>query len=340
MRINRIIFAVVLLVLLGAGIGIKMRGGAKETGVWYQEVRELYYDIPVQVKFFPENTQLSARVWAYLESMDDVFNDYKDGSEISAVNRVNAAGEVTLSPVLTDAFDKALQAWQFSEGVFDVSCTPLRKIWRQAEKRGNPPSEAEILAAKERCGMKVKQNGDRLTLSRDGLVFDFGGIDKGIIADHVVEMLKAGGARSALVQIGGETAAFGLSQKKKPFRIGIQHPEKRDGVWSVIQDSGTGLSASTSGNYENPITINGFTFYHIMDPRTGYPAKTDVLSVSIAFPETGKNWLTDSLSTTGVLLGPKKTFEIVKRLGGEAMFLIREDGKIKEVKSSGWGMFE
>ncbi|MFA6173478.1 MAG: FAD:protein FMN transferase [Kiritimatiellales bacterium] len=338
MSFKRVVLTGILLTL--ASNGICGDSVAEKSGRWYQDVRDLYYGLPVQVRYYPEDTQLTGRVWTYLESIDDVFNDYKAESEISAINRLNAVGDVTLSPMLADAFDKAGQAWQFSEGVFDVSCTPLRNLWRQAEKRGVLPSDGEIAAARDRGGMKVKQNGSRLTLSREGLVFDFGGIDKGIIADGVIRMLKDGGAQSALVQIGGETAAFGLSQKDRPFRIAVQHPGIRDGTWCVIQANGNGLSASTSGNYENPITINGKEFYHIMDPRTGYPAKTDVLSVSIAFPETGKNWLADSLSTTGVLLGSGKTFEIVKRFGGEAMFLIREDGKIREVTSPGWEAFK
>jgi thiamine biosynthesis lipoprotein len=140
--------------------------------------------------------------------------------------------------------------------------------------------------------------------------------------------------------VGGETAAFGLSPRNKPFRIAIQHPEDREGLWSVIQDPGTGLSASTSGNYENPIMINGQTFYHIMDPRTGYPAKTQIVSVSIAFPQTGKNWLADTLSTTGVVLGPEKTFEIIKPLGGEALFLVKQGNEIREVASDGWRRFQ
>lgn len=316
--------------------GCRYSISAEKSGRWYQEVRDLYYGLPVQVKYCPEDTQLTSRVWDYLESVDDVFNDYKPGSEISAINRLNAAGNVTLSPMLAEAFEKSRQAWQFSEGVFDVSCSPLRKLWKQAAKGGMLPAEGEIMSARERCGMKVEQDGARLILLRDGLVFDFGGIVKGIIADHVITMLKEGGAQSALVQIGGETAAFGLSQKDRPFRIAVQHPEIRDGTWCVIQAAGAGLSTSTSGNYEQPILINGKEFYHIMDPRTGYPAKTDILSVSIAFPQTGKNWLADSLSTTGVLLGPDKTFSIVKKFGGEAMFLIRENGQIKEITSPGW----
>ena len=315
--------------------------GCKESGRWYQEVRELYYGIPVQVRYYPENTQLTTRVWAYLESIDDVFNDYKAGSEISTINCLSAAGDVTLSPMLADAFGKAQQAWKFSEGVFDISCAPIRNLWKQAAKQGTLPSDAEVAAVRERCGMdRVELNGNRLTISKAGLQFDFGGIVKGMIADHVVEMLKAGGAQSALVQIGGETAAFGLSQKKRPFRIAIQHPEVRDGVWSVIQDPGTGLSASTSGNYEQPIMVNGQEFYHIMDPRTGYPAKTQIISVSIAFPQTGKNWMADVLATAGVLLGPEKTFEVIKPFGGEAMFLVKENGEIREIDSPGWGNFK
>lgn len=75
-----------------------------------------------------------------------------------------------------------------------------------------------------------------------GVEFDFGGIVKGMMADPVVEMLKAGSAQSAWVQIGGE-------------------------------------------NDENPIQINGKEFYDIFDPRTGYPANTGIVSVSIGFPK-------------------------------------------------------
>jgi thiamine biosynthesis lipoprotein len=100
------------------------------------------------------------------------------------------------------------------------------------------------------------------------------------------------------------------------------------------------LSGSTSGNYEMPIIIGGEKYYHIFDPRTGKPAPTAVVSVSVVFPETGKNWMADSLTTTGVLLGPEKTIELVQKLGGEALFLMRAGDKIHEVKSPGWARFE
>ena len=301
----------------------------------------MYHGMPVQVHHFPSDEALSKRVWAYLESINDVFNDYKAGSEIYAINRQDGTNDVTLSPMLAEAFSKARQAWELSEGTFDITSAPIRNLWREAVPLNAFPSDADISRVRAECGMNLSaQDGARLSRSVAGLQFDFGGIIKGIIADHVIGMLKEGGVKSALVQVGGETVVFGLSQKERPFRIAIQHPEERDGTWCVIQDPGSGLSASTSGNYEQPIIIKGKKFYHIMDMRTGRPVQTDVVSVSIAFPETGKNWMADTLSTTGVLLGPEKTFEIVQRLGGEAMFLIRKDGKISEVASSGWEIFK
>lgn len=338
MRIkNKPLFGVALAVIYFlTGCSDRLQPGAG----WYSETRDLYYGIPVQVRFSPEDPELSRQVWAYLESIDVVFNDYKPASEISAINRRDVASEVALSPMLAQAFDKARKAWALSDGVFDITCAPIRNLWKQAAKEDAVPSSAEIEAVRERCGLNLtEQNGNQLTLLKSGIQFDFGGIVKGIATDHVIQMLKEGGATSALIQIGGETAAFGLSQKDHPFRIGVQHPTDPAGIWCVIHDPGNGLSTSTSGNYENPIVVDGQEFYHIMDPRTGYPAKTQIVSVSIAFPATGNNWLTDMLSTTGVLLGPEKTFEIVQSLGGEAMFIIKDAGGLREVHSSGWPAF-
>ena len=338
--LKRLIVGGALFAMLVAGF-VLTGGAARKSGRWYHDERELYYGIPVQFRFYPADENLAKQVWTYLESIDGVFNDYKANSEVSALNRRNEVGVATLSPMLVDAFDKARQAWQLSGGVFDITCAPIRNLWREASQKGGQPSEKEVADVRERCGLnQVELQDNRLKILKPGLQFDFGGIVKGMMVDHVVEMLKAGGAKRALVQVGGETSTFGLSPRNKPFRIAIQHPEDREGTWSVIQDPGTGLSTSTSGNYENPIIINGEAFYHIMDPRTGYPAKTQIVSVSIAFPQTGKNWLADTLSTTGVILGPEKTFEIIKPLGGEAMFLVKQNNAIREMKSEGWGMFK
>ncbi len=328
--------------LLGICIGSRAaEHSPTPSNQWYSECRDLYYGLPVQVRFYPSNPRLSKQVWAYLNQVDDVFNDYKPDSEISKINALNSTETASLSPLLAEAFEKALKAHAMSGGTFDITCAPIRNLWRDAEKEGRIPSLDEVAKVRERCGLNLIQlEGNLLTVRKADVEFDFGGIIKGIIADRVIEMLKKGGAESALVQIGRETAAFGRSPKNRPYRIAIQHPMQRNGTWCVIHNTELDFSGSTSGNYENPIVIDGEHFYHILDPRTGYPAKSRVVSVSIVFPKSGMNWMADSLSTTGVLLGPEKTIELVQELGGEALFLMRKGDEICEVKSSGWARFE
>jgi len=314
---------------------------AEPKQAWYSESRDLYYDLPVRVSYFPADEALSRRVWHYLEQADAQFNDYRADSEIAKINALSSPQEVTLSPALADAFGKSKKAYGYSHGLFDITSAPIRNLWKAGAEQGRLPSTEEVAAVQQRCGFqKVELEGRQLRLTQVGMQFDFGGIIKGILIDQVMEMLKAGGATSALVQISGETAAFGPSPKKRPYRIAVPNPHDTGQVWCVIHGPKGELSGSTSGNYEMPISIGGEKYYHIFDPRTGKPAPTAVASVSVVFPETGKNWMADSLTTTGVLLGPEETIRMVESFGGEALFIIWENGVLKEVKSTGWDRFQ
>ena len=108
-------------------------------------------------------------------------------------------------------------------------------------------------------------------------------------------------------------------------------------VLKELIDPNTKQDLITTRSVKN-IKVDGGTVS--LDVELGYPAKTQIISVSIAFPQTGKNWMADVLATAGVLLGPEKTFEVIKPFGGEAMFLVKENGEIREIDSPGWGNFK
>jgi FAD:protein FMN transferase len=292
----------------------------------------LYFGIPVRVSFSPNNDTLAKEIWTYLRRVDDVFNDYRPDSEISRLN----AGEAANSAELIAALRTSQKAHQACGGAFDITVRPLRELWRQAEKAGVLPTNAEIAAALTRCGMRrITVTDDSISLA-DGVTVDLGGIIKGIAIDHVYTMLVEAGAEAALIQIGGETMAFGMSQRGKPHAIGIQHPVELGQLWAAVRDPGTGFSLSTSGNYRQPIVIGGEKYYHIFDPRTGKPVPSGVLSVSILVPKPGQNWLSDSLATAGAVLGPERALQLIGSQGAEALILVREDGEIVEHATKGW----
>lgn len=299
--------------------------------------RELYFGIPVTVRFSPTDDALARKAWAYLQSVDDVFNDYRADSEVGRLNAAKGRRELRVSDDLAEALRVSMRAHEITAGAFDVSLGGLVRLWKKARKSGAPPSAEAIAAERDASGLdKVHLEGNALTVDADGLALDFGGIVKGIAVDRVIAMLKEAGVRGALVQVGGETACFGNSTRGRPHVVGVRHPLDLSGIWTSITDPGTGLSVATSGNYFSPIEIGGKRFYHIFDPRTGRPVSTSVLSVSVAFPETGRNGLADGLSTACAVLGPDAALPLVEKLGGEALLLVDEGGEIRERFTRGW----
>lgn len=306
----------------------------------YDTSKILFDGIPVRLSFSPADEKLGQDLWLYLEKVDQIFNDYDPASEVSRLNRKPSLSQEAISPELASVIQKSKLIHKLTDACFDISSRPIRELWKQAEQSNTPPSHESIKATLANCGL------DKLTLQKgqlsrsQALQLDFGGIIKGIAVDHIIQVLKKHTCRSALIQIGGETATFGLSTSGRTYRLAVPHPKQIGEIFSVIQASTSGISISTSGNSERAVTVNGIQQYHIIDPRSGQTASTKILSVSVAFNEVGKNWLCDSLSTAGVILGPKKTFEILKKLGGEGMFLIAHKSQFKTIKSSGWKQFE
>jgi thiamine biosynthesis lipoprotein len=178
--------------------------------------------------------------------------------------------------------------------------------------------------------------GQDITLKSPGVRLDLGGIVKGYLVDEVVRLLRGGGARGGIVQLGGEIAVFGELAGEQAQRVAIRHPERLHQSWCKIQPPRTGLSVSTSGNYHRPLRLGRLSYYHVIDPRTGSPVSTHTLSVTVAFPRIQQNALADALSTAGTILPRAQFLPLVLRLGGEALILTREGGAIREYQTNGW----
>ena len=324
---------------------------------WSSEQRELYFGIPVQVRFQPADAELARKAWTYLEHVDDVFNDYREDSEVGQLNATLAEKRTAkVSEELAQALRFAAKAYRKTDGRFDVTLGPLRDLWHRAARKEAFPDVAAIERTRARCGFdKVSLDGRSVTTTVPGVRFDFGGCIKGWAVDRVVAILREGGARAALVQVGGETAAFGISPRGRTHVLGIQHPVKMDRIYAAMADPGSGLSAATSGNYRAPLVVGDRLLYHIFDPRTGQPADPKVLSVSIVFRTTGRNAWADALSTAGAVLPPDQLLALAKAEGAEALVLVRggrsPDAKpgvpvrhekpisIREHATSGWSEF-
>ena len=142
-------------------------------------------------------------------------------------------------------------------------------------------------------------------LNKENQKIDLGGIAKGYIADLIIDFYKENNVKSAIVNIGGNIKVLGRKSHEDLWQIGIYKPIKHstDIICSLAVED---LSIVTSGVYERAFISNNKLYHHILDPHTGYPASTDIMSITIV---NESSLLCDALATPLLIMG---TFEASK----------------------------
>ena len=201
--------------------------------------------------------------------------------ETSDIGRLNAAegASVQVAPETADIVQKALRYCAESAGRFDITIGAVSTLWDF--KEGVVPDGRELEEA-------VKHIDYRNVVVRDGTIqlldpaakLDLGGIAKGYIADDLCRMLADAGCTSGFVNLGGNVKTVGRRPDGTPWRVGIQDPND-EGQALIAAVPSEGSSAVTSGLYERQFEHDGTRYWHILDPKTGYPVETDLISATI-----------------------------------------------------------
>ena len=261
--------------------------------------------------------------------------------ETSHISRINAAGgeAIEVSSEAIEIIEKGLYYGDLSGGAFDITIGKATDLWdfHDNMEKGHeggmiPYQEALNEAVSHVDYKKVKVDGNTVKLEDPQAEINLGGIAKGYIADKVASYLESRGVTSAVVDLGGNIVTIGAKSRKlicsdgndpeqtTPFNIGITNPVSGTGTLLGLLPC-SDKTVVTSGTYERYFEQDGIKYHHILDPKTGYPAETDVLSVTI-ISDRGNSADCDGLSTTCLALGKEKGLELVQRLDGfEAIFV-------------------
>ena len=162
----------------------------------------------------------------------------------------------------------------------------------------------------------MELNGDRISLPA-GTQIDPGAIAKGYIADLLKEFLQENGVESAIIDLGGNVLCISGRPDGTPFRIGVRRPFS-DASDSMVILEVDGRSVVTSGVYERYFEEDGVLYHHLLDPETGYPCDSGLLSVTILSDSSAEG---DALSTACFVLGLEKGMELAVSAGVEAIFI-------------------
>jgi len=270
--------------------------------------------------------------WTRLEDISRRMNVFNNKSDVS---NINAAYK---EPVLVgqdtfDVIEASLLYATLTSGAFDITVWPLITLWRKSEQRGMLPSETELDEAINLVGARHIRlvPPQSVQLLMDGVKVDLGGIAKGYAIDEVARIFRRHGIHRFYIDAGGDVYVGGKKCADRPWRIGIRDPRDPQHLTDVVEVEDAAVA--TSGDYERYYQIEGRTYSHIIDPRTGYP-QPHVISVSMIAPTA---LAADALATALTVLGPEEGTALVERLPGAYASMIMtqaSDGKIEKTTSS------
>lgn len=248
----------------------------------------------------PADPALLDAAFTLIAAEEALLSRTKEGSDVGRVN--HAAGAPTqVGEDTAELIALGLEYSALSGGIFDITVGRLSELW-DFSGGGRLPEAAELAEAVASVDYrKLSVAGQTVTLADPDSRLELGAIAKGYIADRVAELLKQEGAVSAVIDLGGNVVTVGSKPDGSAWNIGVQQPfgRERSELIGLIQVAGD-ASLVTSGIYERNFEREGVLYHHILDPRTGYPAETDVIGVTVVSKSSARG---DALSTVCLLLG-------------------------------------
>ena len=245
-----------------------------------------------------------------------------ENSEIYAVNHSDGAA-VAVSNETAELLDYSLRISDLTNGALDCTMYPVLTAWGFTTSNYNIPTDTELANLLKNTGYeKVKLDGNSIAIPED-MQIDLGAVGKGDTGDRIVDILQENGIESALLDLGGNIQTIGTKPDGTQWKLGLRSPFD-EGSFATLEVSD--CAVITSGGYERYfVGDDGETYWHILDPATGKPAHSGLVSVTIVGKE-GR--LCDALSTSLFVMGLDKAKELWEQRDDFEMVLVSEEGVI------------
>lgn len=278
---------------------------------------------------------------SYQEEIDSIFqvidlsmSTYVPASIISRINQHDT--NVIIDQHFKNVFNKAREISEKTDGLFDITVGPLINAWGFGFSKKEKVDSSMIDSLLMNVGYTfVELANNKLVKKKAGTMLDFNAIAQGYTVDVLGAFLEEKNIEDYLVELGGEVKAKGKKINNEYWTVGIDQPNETEmegrPLKATIQLKNQALA--TSGNYRKYYIENGQKFSHIIDPRTGYPAKHNLLSASVIAPDC---ITADAYATAFMVMGVEKSKQFLQQhpeLQLEVFFIYDEGGKWKTYTS-------
>ena len=276
----------------------------------------------------------------YKQAIDSILKDidlslstYTPVSIISRIN--NNEPDILVDTYFIKVFNKSMEVSERTGGLFDVTVGPLVNTWGFGFTKRASIDSARIDSILQFVNYKMlKLEGNRLIKEKKGIQLDFNAIAQGYSVDVLAAYLEKRGIKNYLVELGGELIAKG-EKNTDTWKVGIDQPLQNTSterkLEAIIELNNRALC--TSGNYRKFYEENGEKYAHILDPRTGYPARQNILSATVIADEA---MTADAYATAFMVMGLERSKQFLaenKDLNLEVFFIYNENNAWKTYTS-------
>lgn len=228
-------------------------------------------------------------------------SDYLPESELSRLATKPVGTPIPLSQALYALLEHSRRLAEATGGASDPTLGPLTKLWRASHSEGHLPEPEKLRVAGAAVGWRhytLDPGARTLTLHREQMGFDLGGVAKGYAADRMLESLAAAGITRVLVAAGGDIRLGDPPPGRDGWRVALQtfDPSRPDETRILAN-----AAVSTSGDLHQWVEIEGMHYSHILDPTSGLGFTRRIAASVIAEHGT----LSDPLATAACVLGPE-----------------------------------
>ena len=289
---------------------------------------------PTQQQFFAMDTVMSITAYgkdaeeavaaavAKVNTLESLLSRTREGSDIDLLN---SNGTAVISEDTANVLSMAQKWNKKTNGAFDVTIAPVVTAWGfGGEDAYQVPTQEELdeLLKLVNCSI-LALDGTTATLGQAGMEVDLGGIAKGYAAGQAEQVIRDHGIESALLDLGHNIAVIGSKPDGSAWRIAVQDPADSGSTVGVLslQD----CSAVTSGGYQRYFEQDGQIYHHLVDPRTGYPAASGIVSATVVCSDPG---LADLLSTAVFVLGLEDALTLWRTEGGFELVLVTDENTV------------
>lgn len=268
----------------------------------------------------------AAAVFETFEEVSDEMNEWRAGSPLALVNQAAGAPKGVVVPKsLFALLQRGVALGELTGGAFDITWAALWGTWDFRAEHPVVPDASTIasrVALVDYRRVELDESTSSARLPQKGMVIGLGGIAKGRALDESVRRLRALGVTSGLLSAGGQVYALGTKGDRK-WRVGIRDPRGEPTDFFALIEA-EDVSVSTSGDYERFFTVDSKRYHHILDPRTGWPAK-GLQSATVVCRDATQ---ADALSTAVMVLGKTAGIALAERLDGVEALVVTSTGEV------------